>query len=526
MTIARNPKTEGQPGELGQLLTELLNNSDRILVQPTSMGVTQGYIGAVSLEWAASHIGYASELPLFKSHIDPETQNIERGAETIDAILQRPLDWSRQAILVQYLITHNWDRKFPPLVVVISPHWVDNPQAPQWDKNGQATCSAAEYIPLDEHGKIGILDLSSSVSVFALDGQHRLMGIQGVIELLTTRKIQPYSKLKKPVGEPITWDKLPIVNMHPQDKLAALNHETIGIEFIPAVLAGETRQQAQRRIRSIFVHLNQMAVKLSKGQLAALDENDGFSIVCRQVAVNHPLLQDEPGRKPRINWDSATVATKSTVLTTLQALRDMAELYLGCYPKFRGWKAPQPGLVPYRPEPEELALGTQELMSLFDGLASLPSYQKLTQGMETPDLRRFGFERPPGLGNILFRPVGQIAIAHGIGKVVFHYQQPLETVFKKLVKFDAEGGFNHIEYPQSIWYGVLYDPNKRRVRVAGRSLATDLIVYLLGEITELMDEAIIRKQLAEARTFENRAINFEGRIVKPREVGLPDPIDL
>ncbi|WAK74139.1 hypothetical protein AP9108_36925 [Arthrospira sp. PCC 9108] len=126
----------------------------------------------------------------------------------------------------------------------------------------------------------------------------------------------------------------------------------------------------------------------------------------------------------------------------------------------------------------------------------------------------------------MFRPVGQIAIAHGIGKVVFHHKQPLETVFQKLVKFDEEGGFNHIEYPQSIWYGVLYDPNKRRVRVAGRSLATNLIVYLLGEITELMDEAILRKQLAEARTFENRAINFEGRIVKPREVGLPDPIDL
>ncbi|RAQ40454.1 hypothetical protein B9S53_06425, partial [Arthrospira sp. O9.13F] len=103
---------------------------------------------------------------------------------------------------------------------------------------------------------------------------------------------------------------------------------------------------------------------------------------------------------------------------------------------------------------------------------------------------------------------------------------PLETVFQKLVKFDAEGGFNHIESHQSICYGVLYDPNKRRVRVAGRSLATDLIVYLLGEITELMDEAMIRKQLAEARTFENRAINFEGRIVKPREVGLPEPIDL
>lgn len=526
MTIARNPKSEVQPGELGQLLTQLVNNSDRILVQPTSMGVTQGYIGAVSLQWAASHISYASELPLFKSHIDQETQNIERDAETIDAILQRPLNWSRQAILVQYLITHNWDRKFPPLVVVISPNWVDNPQAPQWDKNGQATCSAAEFIALDKQGKIGLLDLSSQVSVFALDGQHRLMGIQGVIELATTQRLQPYSKVKKPLGEEITWDNLNIDNTLPEDKLEELNHETIGIEFIPAVLPGETRQQAQRRVRSIFVHLNQMAVKLSKGQLAALDENDGFSIVCRQIAVNHPLLKDKPERKPRINWDSATVATKSTVLTTLQALRDMAELYLGCHPKFQSWKAPQPGLVPYRPEPEELESGIQELMILFDGLASLPSYQKLEQAMETPAMRKFSFERPPGLGNILFRPVGQIAITHGIGKVIFQHQQPLETVFKKLIKFDTEGGFSYMEDPASLWYGVLYDPNKRRVRVAGRYLATNLIVYLLGEILEPMDQAILRKELADARTFENRAINFDGKIVKPREVGLPDPINL
>ncbi len=95
-----------------------------------------------------------------------------------------------------------------------------------------------------------------------------------------------------------------------------------------------------------------MAAPLTKGQLAQLDENDGFSIVARKVAVTHPLLKDIEGRNPRVNWDSATVAAKATVLTTLQALKEMSERYLG--QKYFHWKpAIKKGLIPLRPEDEE-----------------------------------------------------------------------------------------------------------------------------------------------------------------------------
>jgi hypothetical protein len=47
------------------------------------------------------------------------------------------------------------------------------------------------------------------------------------------------------------------------------------------------------------------------------------------------------------------------------------------------------------------------------------------------------------------------------------------------------------------------------------------LVYVLGGIDEPMDRAELRRALAEARTFENRAISFEGRFVKPREIKLP-----
>jgi len=47
----------------------------------------------------------------------------------------------------------------------------------------------------------------------------------------------------------------------------------------------------------------------------------------------------------------------------------------------------------------------------------------------------------------------------------------------------------------------------------------------LGGIEDPMSQAMLRRDLADARTFENRAIDFGGRIVKPRQVGLPDPLD-
>jgi hypothetical protein len=261
-----------------------------------------------------------------------------------------------------------------------------------------------------------------------------------------------------------------------------------------------------------------MAAPLTKGQLTQLNEDDGFAIVARKTAVTHPLLADKDNRKPRINWNSATVATNSTVLTTLQALQDMSERYLG--QKFPHWKPLEKGLIPMRPENEELQEGIAEFTQLFYYLGSLPSY-KILDHEDTPVLRRFSFEKGGGEGNILFRPVSQVALAQALGILVFKKGLSLETIFKKLRKFDRQGGFSEMEFPHSLWYGVLYDPNKKRVQVAGKDLAVKLLVYILGGMTEKMEVAALRKALADARTMEDNTIGFDGRLVDPQDVGLP-----
>ena len=46
--------------------------------------------------------------------------------------------------------------------------------------------------------------------------------------------------------------------------LRKILNETMSIEFIPAVIKGETREEARARLRSYFVSINKNAKKLVK----------------------------------------------------------------------------------------------------------------------------------------------------------------------------------------------------------------------------------------------------------------------
>jgi hypothetical protein len=46
-------------------------------------------------------------------------------------------------------------------------------------------------------------------------------------------------------------------------------------------------------------------------------------------------------------------------------------------------------------------------------------------------------------------------------------------------------------------------------------------VYILGGVTDDLERAELRRELAEARTIEDKAVGFNGKFVEPREVGLP-----
>ena len=109
--------------------------------------------------------------------------------------------------MVQYLAGRT-THKFPPVLVTIDRGWVDNIHADEWGRGGKANESAAMFTPLDGNNSFGLLDVGESVRIYALDGQHRLMGVQGLMELLRVGELPRYNKEKSPIGNKITRSEL------------------------------------------------------------------------------------------------------------------------------------------------------------------------------------------------------------------------------------------------------------------------------------------------------------------------------
>ena len=108
--------------------------------------------------------------------------------------------------------------------------------------------------------------------------------------------------------------------------------ERIGIEIVPAVIMGETRERALRRLRQLFVDVNEHAKSLTPGELAQLDEKHGFRIVARKLMGRHALLRNATNsdgvRFGRVDTKNTTLREKSPSYTTLQALSTVVERYL------------------------------------------------------------------------------------------------------------------------------------------------------------------------------------------------------
>jgi len=116
-------------------------------------------------------------------------------------------------------------------------------------------------------------------------------------------------------------------------------------------------------------------------------------------------------------------------------------------------------------------------------------------------------------------------LTQALGILVFKKDFSLTAIFQKLGQYDANGGFSGMDKPESLWYGILYDPNKKRVLVAGRDLAAKLIVYIVAGTDDDMERAELRRLLALSRTIEDCSMGFDGKFTEPREVGLPPVIN-
>jgi hypothetical protein len=521
---------------LARLLDETLSKEGHVVAVKSEMGVAlqetgipvkvPSYVAVHSLRWAGnkSNLKMGSEMPFMAKYIDEEGR-IRVDPTNANEVAQRAPDWTRQPALTAYLL-HDRNRKFGTILAVVSPPWIDDPKHENWGPGGVALKSAIDFTPMDSTGRIGLLNLAHA-QIYALDGQHRVMGIRGLHDLQDGRL-----DLKKtsgaPIGRSMTRDQfLAQINV-PETELNGLMEETISVEYLPAVIKGETREKAVQRVRSIFVAVNSYARKTDKGENILLDESDGFAIVARRAALAHPLFKT-PTNESRVNWKNTALPARSVWLTTLQALREMSVSFLSLVePKMvRPWEELFKGAVPIRPVDSDLSKAQARLSDLFTQMGRLPSFAAISNGEAIDSWRDFA---DGGKGHLLLRPVGQIVLAKAVGKLIGEDGMELEDIFDRLISLDEAGGFEQAD-PGNLWYNVTYDAAREKMIVSQVELAANALAYLIrGADTEGRAELLERLRRLRTRPEDSTWVNFKGETVglEDQDDGafLPEPVQI
>mgnify|MGYP000670732515 CR=1 FL=1 len=422
------------------------------------------------LDWIGKNIKMGTEMPLMRSSIDKKTGRLIIDENNAEDIKQRAPDYSRQVPLAIYLATDK-SRKFGSILAVISPNWADDPHHEYWGSDGKALRNAFDFSALDSAGNIGMLNLNGH-TVYALDGQHRVMGIKGLQEL-SNGPLFVKGKGGEPLkGSAITSDL--IVETYDLDMnfVSKVLTEKLTVEYIPAVVAGETRAEASRRIRDIFYSINRYAKTPDKGEQILLNESDGYAIVARKVGIKTELFKKE-NSGDRINWKNTSIPKRSSWYTTLQHLRTMSFHYLNAVDDFnhgnrtKRWEPLIKDSAPVRPEESELTGATEELMQYFSFLNELPVFKGLnnSKDKDIEQIREFTYKAEgkefKGKGHLLLRPIGQVILTKAVGKLIKEGYL-IEDIFTKLKKLDLAGGFE-VNNASSVWYEVTYDPIMKKM---------------------------------------------------------------
>ena len=165
------------------------NRKGLYFAQKVSMGSFQdsnrlipSYVTVQTLGFVGEKIKMGSEMPFMRDKIDPKTNRLIVDSENIDDVMQRAPDWSRQVELTHYLLKSN--HKFTSILAVIQPNWINDPKSSNWGDDDRALKDAIEFEALDSSRSIGLLNLENK-TIFALDGQHRIMGIKGIQDLMS-----------------------------------------------------------------------------------------------------------------------------------------------------------------------------------------------------------------------------------------------------------------------------------------------------------------------------------------------------
>ena len=344
-------------------------------------------------------------------------------SRSLNELIQRALS-KRTKDIKDYLVRQRRDRFFNAIVVGVyggEPEWFDV------RVQGNSILSP-DQIPEHVSESLGILRLSGSEVLFAIDGQHRVEGIR----------------------EAVAEDR-------------SLLDEQITALFV----AHEKTKAGLARTRRLFTTLNRYAKPISKRDAIALDEDDVVAIVTRDLVDSHPLFAD----KISITHVKSIPISQRTQFTTIVALYDALDVFLRARAKARPgeWKQ----FKRYRRPDVEIQENRSAASALFD--AVIVRFPEVGEMARAPsDAPVAGKYRDRDGGHLLFRPIGLLILADAIA--VFQaagasMEEALDSIARVPMRLDSPP-----------WLGLLWDSVNRRMitRSENRRAATRVLFFGAG----------------------------------------------
>lgn len=308
----------------------------------------------------------------------------------INEILQREINEKRIGQIRDYIL-YNPEHFFSSIIAAIhkgNPIWSDFDIESNFRVNNDIISeSEVEFI----ENKIGILSLTGDETIFALDGQHRLIGLKEAYDA----------------------------------------DESIGNEEIAIILVVHNESNKQRT-RRLFTVLNKYAQKPKEAELIILDEDDSAAIITRRLVENHDILRHKKAISTSNN--SNIPVSDTTSLTTLVTINRINKLILSHNYKIDFTK---------RPSSEDLSIYYKSCADFWDFFFKVnPWVVSYLEGNEINFENGESYRRNSvSGGNLLLRPLGQIIFAQiylsSLGKI------SLSSLSKGLsqIDFNLNGSF-------------------------------------------------------------------------------------
>lgn len=368
------------------------------------------YVTCISLGEIAKRVSQAEEL---------------HQSESLNELIQRELT-DRSKLISTYLLSQE-QRFFNAIIVGVyggNPEWLDIALLSSDQLRALEIDETADTRISDT---LGLLKLTGTEELFAIDGQHRVEAI------------------KQAIGK---------------------NRE-LADEEVTMILVGHKRTpEGMERTRRLFSTLNRYAKPVTPGEIIALDEDDAFAIVTRRLVDEHDVLK---GRRASPEKQARMHSSNTSSLTTILAVYDVTlTLTLKAEPDWT-----KPNLTRLRPPEPTLEALHQRCDQFWSLLAD--HFEPVREVRDSPiDANIAGKYRHAGGGHLLFRPIGLMAFARAV-RTWMDRGATMEHAIGQLAGVP-------LELTKAPWPNVLWNPGNNTMETAAsrRDLAAGLLLLWAG----------------------------------------------